>query len=145
MKSITVRGTRPTRLSDFLFLVLAHVYLVYQQMLSAKRPNYAIHVYGANHEYFNTEWQTSIPTCFGDQDPLWDVNATTFKVSDIFPPAASTPLDLTLLKINGSALQRRTAILTLGAFFRAYVGANADPALAKVLMPFNPYVFFSVI
>ncbi|CAF4070093.1 unnamed protein product [Adineta steineri] len=113
----------------------AHVYLAYRQLQSAKRPNHVIHVYGANHEYFNTEWQVGIPACFGDQDPLWDVNAPTFKVSDIFPPAAGTPLDYTLLKINGSESQRKTAIFALAAFFRAYVGVNADPEFAKLLNP----------
>ena len=78
--------------------------------------------------------------CFGDQDPLWDVNATTFKVSDIYPPAANTSLDLTLLKINGSELQCKTAIFSLSAFFRAYVGVNADPAFAKLLDPSTLYV-----
>lgn len=78
--------------------------------------------------------------CFGDQDPLWDVHAPTFKVRDIYPPAANTSLDITLLKINGSESQRRTAIFSLGAFFRAYVGANANPNFAKMLIPSTPYV-----
>jgi hypothetical protein len=78
--------------------------------------------------------------CFGDQDPLWDVNASTFKVSDIYPPARNTSLDVTLLKINGSEPQRKTAIFSLALFFRAYVGANADSSLAKFLEPSAPYV-----
>ncbi|CAF1009564.1 unnamed protein product [Rotaria sp. Silwood1] len=94
--------------------------------------------YSANHEYFNTEWQVGIPMCLGDQDPLWDVNATTFKVSDLYPEFANTSLDFTLLKTNGSESQRRTAIFSLSTFFRAYVGANADPALAKYLEPSIP-------
>ena len=40
-----------------------------------------------------------------------------------------------LLKINGSELQCKTAIFSLSAFFRAYVGVNADPAFAKLLDP----------
>jgi hypothetical protein len=78
--------------------------------------------------------------CFGDQDPLWDVNASTFKVRDIYPPAANTSFDVTLLKINGSEPQRKTAIFSLAAFFRAYVGVNADPAFAELLNPSTPYV-----
>ena len=93
---------------------------------------------GANHEYFNTEWQTGIPMCFGDQEPLWNTSASTFKVSDIYPPARNTSLDVTLLKINGSESQRELAIFTLSSFFRAYVGINADPAFASLLEPSAP-------
>ncbi|CAF1072015.1 unnamed protein product [Didymodactylos carnosus] len=107
-------------------------------MKTAKHPNYVLHVYGANHEYFNTEWQYAIPTCFGDQDPLWDVNATTFKVSDLFPQYLNTSLDFTLPKTNGSESQRRTAIFALSSFFRAYVGADADTAFASFLEPSTP-------
>jgi len=82
--------------------------------------------------------------CFGDQDPLWDVNASTFKVSDIYPPARNTSLDVTLLKINGSEPQRKTAIFSLALFFRAYVGVSADPSLAKFLEPSAPYVILFV-
>ncbi|CAF2573034.1 unnamed protein product [Rotaria sp. Silwood2] len=115
-----------------------HVYLAYHQLYTAKRPNHVLHIYGANHEYFNTEWQVGLPMCLGDQDPLWDVNATTFKIRDLYPPVANTSLDLTLLKINESESQRRTAIYSLSAFFRAYVGVNADPALAKYLQSSTP-------
>lgn len=104
-------------------------------MQNAQSPNYILHVYGANHEYFNTEWEIGIPMCFGDQNPLWDVNATTFKVSEIYPPVLNTSMDLTLLKINGSLVQRTTAIFILSAFFRAYVGRAADQMLAKFLEP----------
>jgi hypothetical protein len=69
---------------------------------------------------------------------LWDVNATTFKVSDLFPQVINTSLDITLLKTNGSELQRRTTIFVLSAFFRAYVGANADPTIATLLEPSTP-------
>jgi hypothetical protein len=92
---------------------------------------------GANHEYFNTEWQVGIPMCFGDQDPLWDVNATTFKVSDLYPLAYNTSLDVTLLKINGSESQRNTAVFILSSFFRAYVGINANPEYATFLEPYG--------
>ena len=116
-------------------VVLVHVNLAYQQMKYAKGPNHILHVYGANHEYFNTEWQVGIPMCFGDQDPLWNINASTFKVSDIYPPAKNTSLDLMLLKINGSLPQQQTAIFSLSVFFRAYVGKNANRTLAQLLQP----------
>jgi hypothetical protein len=99
-------------------------------------------IISANHEFFNTEWQFGLSMCFGDQDPLWDVNASTFKVSDIYPPAANTSLDVTLLKINGSESQRKTAIFSLSSFFRAYVGADANPAFAKLLEPSTPCVTY---
>ena len=104
-------------------------------MQTAKGPNYILQVYGANHEYFNTEWQVGIPMCFGDQDPLWDNNAPTFKVSDIYPPALNTSMDLTLLKINGSEQQRNVALFVLAAFFRGYVGRSANPTWAQLLEP----------
>ncbi|CAF3567523.1 unnamed protein product [Adineta steineri] len=116
----------------------AHVRLASEQMKTAKHPNYVVHVYGANHEYFNSEWKIGIPSCFGDQDPLWDVNATTFKVSDILPYTLNTFLDFTLPKVNGSEAQRRITIFVLASFFRAYVGINADPSLATLLDPSTP-------
>nr|ACD54661.1 predicted dienelactone hydrolase-like protein [Adineta vaga] len=115
-----------------------HVNLAYQQRQISKQANYILQLYGANHEYFNSEWHISIPTCFGDQDPLWDVNASTFRVSDIYPPAKNTSYDVTLLKINGSEIQRQTTIFILSAFFRAYVGQNANPKLADILQPSQP-------
>ena len=79
--------------------------------------------------------------CFGDQDPLWNVNAPTFKVGDLFPPARNTSLDITLLKLNGSELQRRTAIFVLSTFFRGYVGIDANPGYAQFLEPSAPLIF----
>ncbi|CAF1223458.1 unnamed protein product [Adineta ricciae] len=108
-----------------------HVNLAYRQRQISKQANYVFHVYGANHEYFNTEWQVGFSACFGDQDPLWDVNASAFRVSDIYPPAKNTSYDVTLLKVNGSETQRNATTFILSIFFLSYVGQTANPKLAE--------------
>ena len=117
---------------SYMFMVIIDVQMKYPFLFCS--------TIGANHEYFNTEWQVGLQMCFGDQDPLWDVNASTFNVSDIYPPARNTSMDVTLLKINGSESQRRTSIYALGLVFRAYVGIDADRSMAKFLEPSTPYV-----
>jgi len=71
-------------------------------------------VWGANHNFFNTEWQQSdSPGCTG---------------------TGNTPLFTTSGDI-GSATQRRTAEASALAFFRGNVGPNADPTFNE---NFNP-------
>jgi hypothetical protein len=73
-------------------------------------PKSTFTVWGANHNFYNTEWQLSdSPGCLGHQK-LFD-------------------------HLLGSADQRQTALAGVLAFFRAHVGANADPALGAVLNP----------
>ncbi|QZN99421.1 hypothetical protein [Chenggangzhangella methanolivorans] len=67
-------------------------------------------VKGANHNAYNTEWQTSdSPGCLG--------------VKNLFPAAGF------------SKDQKATAFHTMVPFFRATVGKNADPALAAIFDP----------
>ncbi|WP_394840873.1 hypothetical protein LZC95_27835 [Pendulispora brunnea] len=67
-------------------------------------------VWGANHNFYNTEWQTSDSTgCVGHRA--------------LFPQA------------NGSAAQRTTGLASIMAFFRAHVGAQTLPIYDRV---FNP-------
>lgn len=71
-------------------------------------------VYGANHNFYNTQWQQS--DAFGCDGQ-----------TAIFP------------QILGSASQRTTAAIPLNRFFRAHVGPAAVPALAqRILDPSFP-------
>ncbi len=72
---------------------------------------------GANHNYFNTEWQTSDAgqQCDLGQTPLWDPN---------------DPLT------SGSEVQRRVGVATLSSFFRGFVGN--DPSRTQCQRVFDP-------
>src|SRR4051812_17163545 len=74
------------------------------ESLTAPKSMYA--VWGANHNYFNTQWQTSdSPGCF-DNTPLWN-------------------------GYMGSPDQRETALSSADAFFRAHVGVEREPDYGK--------------
>lgn len=81
---------------------------------SPATPKSTFTVWGANHNYYNTEWQQSdSPGCLGAR-PLFG-------------------------NLVGSPEQRETALASVLAFFRANVGEDADPALGAVLNPlFEP-------
>jgi len=81
---------------------------------SPATPKSTFTVWGANHNFYNTEWQQSdSPGCLGDR-PLFG-------------------------NLLGSPEQRETSLASVLAFFRAHVGAAADPALGAVLNPlFEP-------
>src|SRR5262249_21220157 len=67
-------------------------------------------VWGANHNYFNSEWQVSDSAgCF-------------------FHPALFT-------FVNGSAEERQTGLVAAMAFFRANVGPSADPTFNENFDP----------
>ncbi len=67
-------------------------------------------VWGANHNFYNTEWQQNESKgCYGHPQ-LW----------------ASE---------GGSKQQRETALAAVSAFFRAFVGADRDPLLAAAFDP----------
>lgn len=70
-------------------------------------------VFGANHNFYNTEWQVSDATGCRGQKPLFSY-------------------------LVGSAAQRRTALHTLIPFFRSNLGANPLPSLAKRFDPNTP-------
>ncbi|KQT49188.1 hypothetical protein ASG52_09470 [Methylobacterium sp. Leaf456] len=71
------------------------------------------HVWGANHNAYNTEWQTSNSLrCFGS--------------------------DTLFQSVGSSKPQQLTALQTLAPFFRATVGAKVDLKLAQLFSPANP-------
>ncbi|HKQ78596.1 MAG TPA: hypothetical protein VJ810_33165 [Blastocatellia bacterium] len=88
---------------------------VFDRMLANRTDNPATQkstftVWGANHNFYNTEWQVSdSPGCLG-HSRLFD-------------------------HLLGSADQRQTSLSSVLAFFRAHVGANKNPDLANI---FNP-------
>ena len=70
-------------------------------------------VFGANHNFYNTEWQISDSTgCLGQ--------------TSIFP------------QLKGSLTQRRTALRTLIPFFRSNLGASPIASLARRFDPSYP-------
>ncbi len=71
---------------------------------------------GANHNYFNTEWQKSDAAdgCDLDQDPLWDSKG----------------------KPVGLKTQQDVGVRTLSSFFRGFVGS--DPQRDKFQKVFDP-------
>ena len=92
----------------------------FDRMLLAPReakplPKSTFGVYGANHNFYNTEWQESDSFgCVG---------------------AGNEPL---FTDYGGSAAQRQTAILSILPFMRAYVGRNAQPGMAQLFNPERP-------
>lgn len=76
------------------------------------RPKSTYTVWGANHNYYNTEWQLSDSSgCFGAGNvPLWS-------------------------GVMGSPAQRQTGLASVLAFFRGNVGPQADPTFNQ---NFNP-------
>lgn len=74
---------------------------------TASPPKSAITVWGANHNFYNTEWQESDSDGCRFHTPLWNGTAI------------------------GSASQRQTGLATLMAFFRAHVGNNTQADFAR--------------
>ncbi|WP_141732508.1 hypothetical protein [Oligoflexus tunisiensis] len=82
---------------------------------------------GANHNYFNTEWQTTdARICEGDQQELWDYKAPLSTEGALYQATA-------LKGVKGSARQRTVAQAFVTAFFRANVGIKKDPSLNRLL------------
>ena len=78
--------------------------------LPAPRPKSTFTVWGANHNFYNTEWQLSdSPGCLGHKRLFGH--------------------------LLGSPDQRTTALASVLAFFRAHVGPAANPSFAEL---FNP-------
>lgn len=72
-------------------------------------------VWGANHNYYNTEWQTSDSRRCGGvgHTPLWTTGDGSY----------------------GSVKQQTTGLHAMMGFFRAHVGQNAQPALNNAYDP----------
>ncbi len=88
---------------------------------STAAPNSMVAIWGANHNYFNTEWH--LPDfdslCAGPgHAPIWNNG----RLHDGFGPE---PL------LN----QQRIALTALDQFFRAHVGTDADPERGRFFDP----------
>ena len=68
-------------------------------------------VWGANHNFFNTQWQESDSYGCSSGTPIFDTQS------------------------SGSELQQKVALASVPAFFRSHLGAGADPAFNQ---NFNP-------
>ncbi len=80
---------------------------------STPRPKSLFAVLGANHNYYNTEWQTS------------DSGGCPTGVKALFTPNGGV----------GSGVQRTTGLHGLLSFFRGYVGAGANPVATRMFDP----------
>ncbi|WP_156462860.1 hypothetical protein [Methylobacterium sp. Leaf93] len=92
---------------------------VFDRALQGKVPDTSktfhgtVYVWGANHNAYNTEWQTSDAAGCGGTDPIFQ-------------------------SLGRSKPQQATAIQTLVPFFRGTVGAKADRSLTALFDPANP-------
>lgn len=89
-----------------------------RMLLNSTEPSHAqkslYEVWGANHNYFNTEWQTS------DSDGC-SVGKPIFVPEDF-----------------NSERQQKIALASVPAFFKSHLGANADPVFNQNFNPLNP-------
>lgn len=83
-------------------------------------------IWGANHNFFNSEWQVSDAPhrCQNDQKPLWDISG-----------AALPGDDNAKVGLTGSAIQRTYLKGLMFAFFRAHVGKKRWPEGSRVFDP----------
>ncbi len=105
----------------------------YGRMLSSEDsfPKAVFTVWGANHNFFNSEWQVSDAphTCIGNQKPLWNTAAEPI-------PAPYSHLDPNALSgVKGSPVQQTFAQGLMFSFFKSNVGKFVDPTL---LHSFDP-------
>jgi hypothetical protein len=99
----------------------------YARMLGGQDgyPKAVFAVWGANHNFFNSEWQVSDAphTCFGNQKPLWNTQAQPL------PGSLTVDEPNALEGVTGSATQQTFAKALMFAFFKANVGKDVDPTL----------------
>jgi len=98
----------------------------YARMLSSHDgyPKAIFAVWGANHNFFNSEWQVSDAphSCFGNQKPLWNTAANPLPGSMAEDPNA-------LEGVIGSTAQQSFGKALMFAFFKANVGKQLDSTL----------------
>ncbi|KAI9789786.1 MAG: hypothetical protein M1816_005827 [Peltula sp. TS41687] len=109
----------------------AYINLIQRQSTQNLEPNHFINVYGANHNYFNSEWPLSLETCLGDQTPTWDISAPRF-------PYALGDITVQVPFVTESPSQRAVAQWVMTTFMRSYVGRQANRQLAKAFDPARP-------
>ncbi|HYX35738.1 MAG TPA: hypothetical protein VE954_21790 [Oligoflexus sp.] len=99
----------------------------YARMLSSNdgHPKAIFTVWGANHNFFNTEWQESDApnACIGSQKPLWNVAAQPFS------GALALKAPNALQGVKGSEVQQAFAKGLMFSFFKATVGKQTDSTL----------------
>ncbi|WP_141731910.1 hypothetical protein [Oligoflexus tunisiensis] len=99
----------------------------YARMLGAQDgyPKAIFAIWGANHNFFNSEWQVSEAPhrCFGSQKPLWNTNA------DPLPGPLAMEDPYALEGVTGSVAQQTLAKALMYSFFKANVGKNVDSTL----------------
>lgn len=106
----------------------------YERMLANindGEPKSVFTVWGANHNFFNTEWQVSDAdhACTGTQTPLWDVDAEPLPStwSDIDPVARAG--------LVGSEAQIGISKALMLAFFDSHLGASENKQWARIFDP----------
>ncbi|RZA21546.1 MAG: hypothetical protein EOP10_16550 [Proteobacteria bacterium] len=85
-------------------------------------PKSVFTLWGANHNFFNSEWQVSDAphSCEGSQEPLWDVDA------EPLPWAFSSYDKLARAGLKGSETQVKFAQALMMAFFDAHLSGHAE-------------------
>jgi hypothetical protein len=99
----------------------------YARMLGGQDgfPKAVFAVWGANHNFFNSEWQVSDAphSCFGNQKPLWNTAA------EPLPGGMAADDPNALEGVTGSEAQQSFAKALMFAFFKANVGKDVDHTL----------------
>lgn len=113
----------------------------YHRAMAASRDGFQkgiFTVWGANHNFFNSEWQVSdAPNCPIGQTALWDVGAPLLGNArpELLPQLDTYDRERARAGVTGSASQRRIGAAAMVAFFGAHVGTERRPELAGVFDP----------
>ncbi|OAA52168.1 hypothetical protein BBO_00009 [Beauveria brongniartii RCEF 3172] len=84
--------------------------------------------YGANHNFFNTEWKKTFDLCIGNQQVTYDPFAPTFQ----YPLGHGRSIDAPLVLQSSS--QRELLQRTLSTFMNAHVGGRTSAYFASDLV-----------
>jgi hypothetical protein len=118
----------------------------YARMLkgTGAAPRSVVIAWGGNHNFFNTEWQTSdSQTCRGSQKAMFEA-ADFRKFTTAAAPKAGCDAacwakfqaeQAIPFGVRGSAKQTDLARILMTAFFKAHVGTDRDPSFANVFDP----------
>ena len=112
-------------------MIADYYYLAQRQSRLNPGSNYFYNVYGASHEYFNSEWHQAIDACLGDQTSTWNTDSRSFDYTEPNGNTISIPLVL------GSPSQRDVLNGATPTFAKAHINANAMPDSAYTLQADN--------
>jgi len=106
----------------------------YERMLTNMKDGYPKSVFtlwGANHNFFNSEWQVSDAphTCVGNQKPLWNVNAEPMPYPYINYDANARR------GLIGSETQIKFEKALMVSFFRAHLGTDEEQKYGHIFDP----------